>query len=132
MRSSFPQGYSNILALGAHPDDIELGCGGSLVRLRKSGAGLHGAVFSRCSDESPEDTQLRVREYEGAARVIGIAAPLVYDYPNRQLPEYGSQIMADMERLQFELTPDLVFIPFLDDPHQDHEAVAKAALRVFR
>ena len=37
-----------------------------------------------------------------------------------------------MEKLQTGLNPDIVFIPFLDDPHQDHETVARAAVRAFR
>ncbi len=123
---------SRVLALGAHPDDIELGCGGSLARFRDEGAQIHAAVFSRCADETPENPHLRAMEYQVAAREIGVKAPLVFDFPNRQLPEHRNAIMGEIEKLQEKIEPDVVFIPFLEDPHQDHETVAHAAVRTFR
>jgi len=123
---------SQVLALGAHPDDVELGCSGTLIKLREAGSTVHTAVFSTCSDETPRDPRLRVREYESAAREIGSEEPLVFDMPNRQLPEHLFEIMQRMEELQAKLEPDVVFVPFLEDPHQDHETVARAAVRAFR
>ena len=121
-----------VLALGAHPDDVELGCGGSLAKFQEAGAETMSAIFSRCSDESPEDPPLRSREMEVAARAIGVSRFHQFDFPNRELPEHRHRIMHEMERLQVGLEPDLLFIPFLDDPHQDHETVARAAIRTFR
>jgi LmbE family N-acetylglucosaminyl deacetylase len=121
-----------VLALGAHPDDIELGCGGSLIKFCESGSEIHTAVFSQCGDETPQDPKLRMREYEAAARIVGAKKPLIFDFPNRQLPEYLFEIMRQVENLQAEVEPDLVLVPFLGDPHQDHETVARAAVRAFR
>ena len=47
------RGFRRILALGAHPDDIELGCGGSLVLASKAGLEVHAAIMSACEDEAP-------------------------------------------------------------------------------
>lgn len=127
-----PPAPARVLALGAHPDDIELGCGGSLARFRAGGAKVHAAIFSRCSDETPDEPELRGREYREAATSLGVADPFLFDYPNRRLPEHRTEIMAEMEKLQTTLEPDLVFIPFLEDPHQDHETVARCAVRAFR
>jgi len=121
-----------VLAVGAHPDDIELGCGGSLLRLADGGSQLYSAVFSRCEDESPAERNLRADEYELAAREIGIKKPFLFDFPNRRLPEHSHAIMGEMAKLQETIAPDLVLVPFLDDPHQDHETVAHAAVRTFR
>ncbi len=121
-----------ILALGAHPDDIELGCAGSLLKFGSLGSELRAAVFSRCSDETPDDATLRTREFDEAARLLGVKKPLAHNFPNRRLPEHQFEIMVCMEKLQSEIEPDLVLVPFLDDPHQDHEAVARAAVRTFR
>jgi LmbE family N-acetylglucosaminyl deacetylase len=123
---------SRVLALGAHPDDVELGCGGSLAKFHDSGVQTMSAIFSRCSDESPEDPGLRSREVELASRSLGVERLLQLDFPNRELPEHRQEVMSEMERLQRELEPDLVFVPFLEDPHQDHETVARAAIRTFR
>lgn len=123
---------SRVLALGAHPDDVELGCGGSLSRLAKDGAEVHAAVFTRCEDETPDDPDLRFRECEAAAVTLGLKRVRVFEFPNRQLPEHRLEVMIEMEKLQAAIQPDLVFIPFLEDPHQDHETVARAAIRAFR
>ena len=123
---------SRILALGAHPDDIELGCGGSLVKFAQQGSELHAAVFSQCKDEDAPESLTRATEYRAASAIIGLKQPLLFDFPNRELPEHRHEIMAVMEKLQGQLRPDLVFIPFLEDPHQDHETVARAAIRTFR
>ncbi len=132
MSAGFVVTPRKVLALGAHPDDIELGCGGSLVKLNESGCQLHAAIFSRCSDETPDEPTLRAREFELAAREVGVKRPLLFDFPNRELPEHRHDMMHEMEKLQAMVEPDLVFIPFLEDPHQDHETVARAAARTFR
>lgn len=132
MERSLPSSPKCVLALGAHPDDIELGCGGSLARLRGTGSQIHAALFSSCSDETPDDPRVRTREFEEAAKEIGVESQVVFDFPNRRLPEHRQEIMESMEKLQASLRPDLVFIPFLDDPHQDHETVGRAAIRAFR
>ncbi len=123
---------ATVLALGAHPDDVELGCGGSVAKLRDRGSAIYSAIFSRCSDETPDEPGLRGREYEAATRELGVTRAFLFDFPNRQLPEYRREIMLEMEKLQTSLNPEIVFIPFLEDPHQDHETVARAAVRVFR
>ncbi|HKZ99918.1 MAG TPA: PIG-L deacetylase family protein [Thermoplasmata archaeon] len=130
MAASVPP--KRVLALGAHPDDVELGCGGSLVKFRDAGVETMSAIFSSCSDENPDDSTLRSREVEVAARAIGVSRLFQFDFPNRELPEHRHQVMSTMEELQKDLEPDLLFIPFLDDPHQDHETVARAAIRTFR
>lgn len=132
MADSLRLAPTKVLALGAHPDDIELGCGGSVARFGKNGAELHAAIFSRCEDETPEDPDLRFREYEAAAVTLGVKRARIYDFPNRQLPDHRHAIMLEMEKLQETIQPDLVFLPFADDPHQDHETVAWTAIRTFR
>lgn len=125
-------GYRVVLAIGAHPDDIELGCGGSLVRAKTAGSELHAVVFSKCEDEAPATQKdLRASEFLRAGKIIG-AKPQILEIPNRKFPEHRDEIMREMERLQQEIEPDLVFLPFLEDPHQDHSTIAHAAVRTFR
>ncbi len=126
------RGYSRVLALGAHPDDIELGCGGSLILGSKAGVDIHAATLSACEDEAPPGRPgLRMKEFLRACDVTG-ATPHAYELPNREFPEHRREVMDVLERLQEDVKPDLLFIPFLEDPHQDHETVAKAAIRTFR
>jgi LmbE family N-acetylglucosaminyl deacetylase len=121
-----------ILALGAHPDDVELGCGGALAVASGAGVELHSAVMSHCADEAPPDRKdLRVNEFLRACEDLGVT-PHPFDLANRELPEQRKQVMQILEGLQAELRPDLVFVPYLEDPHQDHSTVAHAAVRTFR
>lgn len=124
--------FRRVLAIGAHPDDVELGCGGSLCLGHAQDVEVHAAVLSECRDEAPPtDPEVRVHEFTRSCEVTG-AKPHHFDLPNRALPEHRLEVMEILEELQRELNPDLVFIPFLEDPHQDHSTVAHAAVRTFR
>ncbi|OLD54552.1 hypothetical protein AUI46_08150 [archaeon 13_1_40CM_2_52_13] len=126
------RGYKRVLALGAHPDDVELGCGGTLVLASRVRVEVNAVVLSDCEDEAPKDAkQLRADEFIRACEVTS-ARPHVFSIPNREFPEHRMQVMEILEELQAELRPDLVFFPFLDDPHQDHSTLGNAAVRTFR
>lgn len=125
-------GHEVALALGAHPDDIELGCGGTIAKARQTGIRVHSVVLSRCEDEAPPNRKgLRSDEFLQSAKLLG-AIPEVFEIPNRAFPEHRREIMTLLEDLQERLKPDLVFIPFLEDPHQDHSTAGHAAVRTFR
>ena len=125
--------YKKILALGAHPDDVELGCAGLIAKCVNSGAEVYVAVMSKCDDQFDEsEKETLIGECRRAASVLGISETFIYDFPNKELPEHRIEIMDIYNRYQKELNPDLVLIPFLDDPHQDHSAVAYSAIRTFR
>ncbi len=124
--------YRNVLGVGAHPDDLEIGCGGSLAAARQAGAQVHSVVLSRCEDESPKiDRDQREKEFRAASAVLG-TKPQLFEIPDREFPEHRREIMLILERLQDALRPDLVFLPSLDDPHQDHNTLAHAVVRTFR
>ncbi len=121
-----------MLGLGAHPDDLEIGCGGSLAVARSTGAQVHSVVLSRCEDENPdEDRDRREQEFLAASAILG-TKPQVFEIPDREFPEHRREIMLILERLQEQLRPDVVFLPSLDDPHQDHNTLAHAVVRTFR
>ena len=124
--------YRNILGIGAHPDDVDIGCGGSLAAARRAGAQIHSVSLSRCDDETAlQHKKQREEEFFSASAILGAKAH-VFGIPDRAFPENRKEIMFVLERLQEELRPDLVFFPSLDDPHQDHNTVAQAVVRTFR
>ena len=124
--------YRNILGIGAHPDDVEIGCGGSLALARKAGSTIHAVSLSRCEDETPSNRKgQREEEFLAASAIIGAKAHLS-NIPDREFPENRREVVLVLENLQEELRPDLVFFPSLDDPHQDHNTVAQAVVRTFR
>lgn len=125
--------YKKILALGAHPDDVEIGCAGLIARYADSGAEVYVAVMSKCGDQFEEsEKETLMGECRKATSVLGISETFIHDFPNKELPEHRIEIMDINNGYQRELNPDLILIPSLDDPHQDHSAVAHSAIRTFR
>ena len=125
--------FRRVLAISAHPDDADLGCGGTLVKAARAGAVVHACVMSRCADETPKGAEnLRVDEFLAAARVLGIKKTHVFDFRNRELPSQEIEMLERFAEIQESVKPDLVLIPWTDDSHQDHASVGLAAVRSFR
>lgn len=121
-----------VLALGAHCDDIALGCGGWLRRLA-AGPGAKarrvGLVFSGGDDPVRKAEELR------AAPAFGLQETTVLEYPDTLLPEHWAEIKEELLQWRERIGPDrigLVLSPRLDDRHQDHRTVAENAWRIFR
>ncbi len=124
---------NNILAIGAHPDDIEVGCGGFLAKCIDNKIDVNTAIMSKCNNTSPNcDINKREEEYYSATQYLEINKALIYDLPDTELPEHRLEVMDILTGLQETFRPDLVLIPFLEDPHQDHSTIAHAAIRIFR
>ena len=106
---------------------------GLIARYVDSGAAVYVAAMSKCDDQfDKNEKDLLIRECHEAAHVLGISETFIHDFPNKELPEHRIEIMDIYNSYQSEFNPDLVLIPFLDDPHQDHSAVAHSAIRTFR
>jgi LmbE family N-acetylglucosaminyl deacetylase len=119
-----------VLCVGAHCDDIEIGCGGTLLRLleRAPGAEIHWVVLS--GDES------RLCEArESARRFLGESGPdRVHGFGFRDgfLPWEGARVKDCFEALKRELDPDLIFTHALGDRHQDHRFAAELTWNTWR
>jgi LmbE family N-acetylglucosaminyl deacetylase len=124
---------NKILAVGAHPDDIEMGCGGLIAKALAQNVEVYTAIMSKCEDEMErEDGDLRSKEFEASIKTLGIKNFYIYNYPNRHFPEHEAEIRDTLAELQTEIKPEMILIPSLDDPHQDHKALAYACIRTFR
>jgi LmbE family N-acetylglucosaminyl deacetylase len=122
-----------VIALGAHPDDIEFGCGGFIMKLKAKQAEVWYVAMTRCNDQFDDDEKdTLLGEQKAAAEILGIDHTTIYDFPNKELPENRREIMDTMNQLQAEIEPDLILIPHLGDPHQDHSTVGECAIRTFR
>ena len=125
--------YKKVLAISPHPDDAELGCGGLIAKFRDIGSEVYLATMSKCNDQFGEDEQDKLlEECSNASSNLGVTETFFYSFPNKELPKYQNDMMDIFNKLQIELKPDLVLIPYLKDPHQDHNAVAHTAIRAFR
>jgi LmbE family N-acetylglucosaminyl deacetylase len=119
----------SLLAIGAHPDDIELGAGGTLLTLAESHPGLR--VRYVLLTGTP-DRQLEARD---AARTFLPGADLtisLYDLPDGRLPAEWGHVKDILEDVAADCSPDLIIGPSPADAHQDHRTVADILPTVFR
>lgn len=119
-----------VLLLGAHSDDIEIGCGGTLLRLlaERPDTRVHWVVFS-ANDEREAEAKASAEsflEHAGEAQVI------VYRFRESYFPFIGDEIKDAFESLKRLVDPDVVFTHRRDDEHQDHRTVAQFTWNTFR
>ena len=119
-----------ILVVGAHPDDIELGCGGTLAKFVDSGHEVHALVMTHGSTGGDEPT--RVAEANAGSQFLGLTSLTVMDFPDSLLPECGKKMIEAIETLLLRLNPDIVLTHSAHDRHQDHHAVHLATVRAAR
>ena len=118
-----------ILAVGAHPDDIELGCGATLALFKKRGHEVYLLVLTR--GEASGDPHLREKECELSAQTLG-ADKLFFGGLRDTKVTDGIETVMEIERYIAQLEPDIIFAHSNKDSHQDHRNVGRAALSAGR
>lgn len=127
-----------ILYVGAHSDDVEIGCSGTILKNYVLNPDVRQAmvVFSLCETDSGLGftTDEILEDMKDAAHVLGVRWKDVYTFkfPNTRLPEFAYEIRNALERIRDEYQPETVYFNTEHDRHQDHVAVAKACIRAFR
>jgi LmbE family N-acetylglucosaminyl deacetylase len=125
-------GPVTVLAFGAHPDDIEYGCGGSLAWLRSVLGKQLRLVYVLFSSGYPNYPE-RKEEAKHAADMLGADRVDIFDYPDTLMPEHWSEIKDVMRQyVKSEDKIDVVLTHNRNDLHQDHKTIALNTLQVFR
>jgi LmbE family N-acetylglucosaminyl deacetylase len=119
----------NILAIGAHPDDIEFGCGGTLIKYARKGARIDLLVLT--DGGRGGDARIRRREQRRAGSALGAGRIHWGGYRDTLLP-CVRRLIDRMERTLDRVAPDFIFVNFPEDTHQDHRQVARAAISATR
>lgn len=119
-----------ILCLGSHSDDIEIGCGGTILRFAEQypNAVFHWVVFSAIGVRDAEARRAAAL-FVGPA---GLRGPLVKTFPDGFMPFVGAEVKAVFEELKQAVSPDLVFTHNRKDAHQDHRLIAELTWNTFR
>ena len=117
---------STILALGAHPDDLELGCGATLAKLAEAGANIRAVVFTNGNRGGSAGCD-RQQETSRALTSLGVQSVCLHDFPDTRLHEHLNELIATIENHVRECAPDRVYTMFHGDRHQDHRAVYDAS-----
>lgn len=123
---------NRVLAVGAHPDDVEFGCGGTLLLLKEKGVDIRYIAFSKCTDLA-RNVGIE-KEWKAAVKLLGLtdSTASLLDFPNRQLFTKEGEIREALEDVRDTFCPDLVFTHSLDDIHQDHTTVREETRKVFK
>jgi LmbE family N-acetylglucosaminyl deacetylase len=123
------QSRLRILCLGAHSDDIEIGCGGTVLQLAEhyAAAEFHWVVFSALGVREVEAR--RAAELFASTRLKG---PLLKSFQDGFMPYVGAEIKAIFEKELKPLSPDLIFTHHRKDAHQDHRLISELTWNTFR
>lgn len=123
---SLPGGPLTLVALGAHPDDIEIGCGGTLLQLAER-ADVK-ATFATFTGSAVREAEARAA---AEAFLPGVESHF-FGLPDGRLPAHWGAAKDAVERLARGTSPDLVLTPSRDDAHQDHRTVSELACTAWR
>ncbi len=124
------QSSLRILAIGAHPDDLEIACGGTLAKLTDAGHIIHAIVM--CDGQVGGNAAIRPNEARNGARFMGISKIDVHKFTDTELAKHEVELVQTIENKINEFQPDVIFTHSKNDQHQDHQAVHYATLRAAR
>lgn len=110
---------TTILAIGPHPDDVEIGMGGSILKFVSLGYEVHILDLTNGEPTPHGNPAIRKEEWERATSLLGIKSRTVLDLPNRFLMdtiEARKKVAAEIRKIR----PQIVFLPYWEDAHPDH------------
>ncbi len=120
-----------VLFLGAHPDDIELGCGALLHHIAKQ-----TDVLCVTLSDNQKNPQLKnvVKELYDSMAILCVPKEkvVVQEFTTRKFPDMRQEILEYMLEIRREFKPEIVFAHTRQDIHQDHNVVTEEALRAYR
>ncbi len=125
--------FKKALALSPHTDDAIIGAGSLMYKLVKQGCEITCIVFSIC-DDTLEGTRFKsgeiAREDRKAASIIGVSEVIHHNFTNKHLEKYRQEILDIIYEYRKDPDMELVIAPFHGDTNQDHQTVAREAMRI--
>ena len=128
--------FKTVLILAPHTDDGELGAGGTIAKLIEKGVEVYYVAFSTAEESVPDGLPKDIlkTEVKIATSKLGIKNEnlIIFNYKVRNLNYRRQDILEDLVQLRNKYHPDLIFMPSLNDIHQDHSTIADEGLRAFK
>ena len=123
-------GALKVLCLGAHSDDIEIGCGGTILRLMEEypECTFYWVVFSAIGVRKAE-AKRGAESFVGTKRLVSAQFK---DFRDGFMPFAGSDVKDTFEELKQTVSPDLIFTHNRQDAHQDHRLISELTWNTFR
>lgn len=119
-----------ILALAPHPDDLEIGCGGTLAEHAARGDEVH--IFVATYGDVGGAGETRKAEQQAASNILGVHKIHWGEFSDTMLPHEAQALMAKLETVVQQVDPDTVYVNYGEDTHQDHRVLAQVARSVTR
>ena len=118
-----------VLCLGAHSDDIEIGCGGTLLYLKSilPRVRFHWVVFSASGTRGKEAAKAAELFTAGCGKEV-----VLKSFRDGYLPYSGAEVKDFFEELKKQVKPDLIFTHWQGDAHQDHRLISELTWNTFR
>jgi LmbE family N-acetylglucosaminyl deacetylase len=118
-----------VLCLGAHADDIEIGCGAALLHLKSQLPRLqfHWVVFSATGTRGQEAAKAAELFTAGCDKQV-----VLREFQDGYLPYSGGKVKDVFEELKGQVSPDLIFTHWQGDAHQDHRLLSELTWNTFR
>lgn len=117
----------SVLAVGAHPDDIEIGAGGTLLSLARSAELNCRSIVLTGTAERQQEARDVARAFLPPQHSIEL-----HDLPEGRLPAVWAQVKEILENAARSGMPDVILAPFRGDAHQDHRTIGEIVPTVFR
>jgi len=118
-----------VLAVGAHPDDIELGCAGTLALHKLSGDKVYLLVLTK--GEASGNAEVREEECKRAADILGVDCLFFGGLKDTEVHD-GRETIDIIEKIIDKIKPDVIYAPTYKDTHQDHRNTGYASLSASR
>ncbi len=116
----------NIIAIGAHPDDIEIGCAGALRRHVAQGDVVKMVILTS-GEKGGASAKTREAEQMKSASALGVTDVVLLRYPDTNIPHDASP-SDKLDKIVREFRPTRAYIPFWREIHQDHRRTSELAL----
>lgn len=121
----------DILAIGAHPDDIEIGMGGTIAKAAANGKSVVMAHLTKAELSSNGTIEQRLNESSAAAKVLGVSEPVTYSFSDRGLLADREAAIDALVTLIRRVKPARIFAPYYKDRHPDHGHCAEITKEAF-
>ena len=127
----------NIICIGAHPDDIEIGCAGTIKRFINKGNKVYYLIATLGEKVSVDNAEMlkikdsRTKESINAAKYIGASDIFMLNLNDTRIKHDGDTVKAIEKKIN-EINPDYIFTHTVDDNHQDHKNIALSTLSACR
>ena len=120
----------NVIAIGAHPDDIEIGCGGTLLKHVLCGSKV--LVLMLTKGEKGGDPNIRISETYASLKILKLNNIIFGDFPDTNIFSYLTDVINFIENYVKNFKPDRVYTTSKHDRHQDHIATSIATIAACR